>query len=226
MHKDLLIFGTSRYTQLVEHYFHTYTDYRVCGYTVNREYLNSDMYNKRPLVPFEEVEAHFPQEQVEVFIAVGLADINRARKKLFLQFEEKGYRFASFIHPQAMVDPTAILGRHCIIMENVVIQAYCEVGDNLIFFPSSSLTHHSIIGSHAFVASGAQVGGCTTIGEETFLGLGSIIKGYSKIGSQCFLSAGCVISKDVPDATACMRDGRWQTLSATSRNILAKMLSR
>lgn len=226
MHKDLLIFGTSKYTQLVEHYFHTYTDYRVCGYTVNRKYLQSDTYNQKPLVPFEEVEIHFPKEQVTVFIAVGLTDINRARRNLFLQFEERGYRFASFIHPQAMVDPTVTLGRHCIIMENVVIQAYCDVGDDLIFFPSSSLTHHATIGSHAFVASGVQVGGCTTIGEETFLGLGTIIKDFSQIGSQCFLASGCVISKDVPDATACMRDGRSLSLSGASRNVLAKMLTR
>jgi sugar O-acyltransferase (sialic acid O-acetyltransferase NeuD family) len=226
MNNKLIIFGTSKYADLIEHYFTTYTDYRVHGYTVNEAYLKEASYNGKPVVAFEEVERHFPPEEYGAFIAVGLTDINRVRKNLFLEFEAKGYDFPTFIHPRAMVDPTAKVGRHCIVMEGVVIQAFCEVGDNIIFFPSCALTHHSVMESHSFMSTGVFVGGLSHIGEESFLGLGTIVNSSLTVGRSSFVSAGSVISEDVPDNTMFLRNGKAEKLTPVSRKILSKIILR
>jgi sugar O-acyltransferase (sialic acid O-acetyltransferase NeuD family) len=226
MSNKLIIFGISKYTELIEHYFTQYTDYRVCGYTVNRAYLTEESYNGKPVVAFEEVERHFPPEEYQAFIAVGLTDINRARKNLFLEFEAKGYGFPTFIHPQALVDPTAKVGRHCIVMEGVVIQAFCDVGDNIIFFPSCALTHHSVMESHSFMSTGVYVGGCSHIGEESFLGLGSIVNSSLTVGRSSFISAGSVISEDIPDNTMFLRNGKTEKLTPVSRKLLSNIIRR
>lgn len=220
----LVIFGTSKYTDLAEHYFETYTDYTVCGYTVNHDYLSNQLYNGKSVVAFEELETYFPPEEYMIFLAIGAHHINEARKRIFFECKERGYRLVSFIHPNALIDPTAKIGEHCIIMENVVVQAFCEIGENSIFFPSSAITHHSHIGAHSFVSSGVIVGGCSTVGERAFIGMSTLINSYGHIGSTCFLSSGCVVTEQLDDNCFLNRDGSKMKINDRSIALLSHLL--
>lgn len=220
----LVIFGVSKYTDLAEHYFEMYTDYKVYGYTVNSSYLTDSEYNGKPVVAFEELEAHFPPEEYSIFIALGADRVNETRKRLYFECKEKGYRFASFIHPKALVDPTASIGEHCIIMENVVVHAFCEIGENSIFFPSSAITHHSHIGAHSFVSSGVIVGGCSKVGERAFIGMSTVINSYGIIGDQCFLASGSVVAEKLADNFFLGRDGKKIAINEKSIVLLNHLL--
>lgn len=204
---ELVIFGTSKYTDLAEHYFETYTDYNVCGYTVNSNYLTDSQYNGKPVIAFEELETYFPPKEYSIFIALGADRVNATRKRLYFECKKRGYHFASFIHPKALIDPTATIGEHCIVMENVVVHAFCEIGENSIFFPSSAITHHSCIGAHSFVSSGVVVGGCSKVGERAFIGMSTVINSYGHIGDGCFLASGSVVSEKLADNFFLGRDG-------------------
>ena len=205
---NVIIFGTSKYTDLVEHYFETYTDYKVCGYTVNANYLKETTYNGKPVVAFENLENQFSPEEYLIFIALGPDQINSTRKKLYMECKERGYHFASFIHPKALIDPSAKIGEHCIIMENVVIHAFCEVGENSIYFPSSAITHHSYIGPHSFVSSGVIVGGCSKVGERAFIGMSTVINSYGDVGDGCFIASGTIVAEKIGDNHFVGRDGK------------------
>ncbi len=220
----LVIFGTSKYTDLAEHYFETYTDYKICGYTVNSSYLTDLQYNGKPVVAFEEVQAHFPPEEYSIFIALGAHRVNETRKKLYYECKEKGYRFASFIHPKALIDPTAVIGEHCIIMENVVVHAFCEIGKNSIFFPHSAITHHSCVGAHSFVSSGVIIGGCSKVGERAFIGMSTVINSYGNIGDGCFLASGSVVAEKLKEQIFLGRDGTKMAINEKSIVLLNHLL--
>lgn len=221
---QVVIFGTSKYTDLVEHYFDTFTDLKVCGYTVDAAYLTRNTHKGKPVVPFDRLEDYFPPKEFLLFIALGIRNFNTIRKNIYLQSKERGYHFASFIHPRALIDPSAKIGEHCIIMENVVIHAFCEIGANSIFFPSSAITHHTSIGMHSFVSSGVIIGGCSKIGERTFVGLSTIVHGYTHIGEGCLISSGSVITRDLADNYFVGRDGRQLIINDKSVVLLNHLL--
>ena len=220
----VVIFGTSKYTDLVEHYFDAYTEYEVCGYTVDPPYLTEDTHKEKPVVAFDKLEAFFPPEEYLLFIAVGVKRLNTIRKRLYLQSKERGYHFASFIHPHALIDSSAKIGEHCIIMENVVVHAFCEIGAHSIFFPSSAITHHTSVGAHSFVSSGVVVGGCSEIGERAFVGLSTVIHGRTHIGEGCLISSGSVITRDLEDNYFLGRDGRHLAINDRSIILLNHLL--
>lgn len=222
--KDLIIFGTSKYTDLVEHYFCHYADYKVCGYTMTSDFIHEPEYHGKPVVPFEEVEKYYSPERYELFVAVGSNQINESRKRLYLESKARGYQMASFIHPKALVDPSAKIGEHCMIMENVVIHAFCEIGEDSIFFPSSAITHETKIGAHAFVSSGVIAGGCSSVGEEAFLGISSIINNHRTVGDRCFVAAGAVVTANLENDTFLNRNGRVEKIDTRKRHLLSYLL--
>lgn len=175
-------------------------------------------------MPFERLEEYYPPEKCELFVAVGSNRINEARKKLYLESKARGYRMASFIHPKALIDPSAKIGEHCVIMENVVIHAFCEIGEDSIYFPSSAITHETRVGAHAFVSSGAMIGGCSTIGEETFIGISAIINGYRTVGKRCFISAGAIVTDRLEDDTFLARSGKTEKMDARKRTLFSYLL--
>jgi len=224
--KNLIIFGTSKYTDLVEHYFHQYTDYRVCGYTMTNDFIHEREYHGKPIVPYENLEKYYPSEEYEMFVAVGSNRINEARKNLYFDCKARGYRLASFIHPKAIIDPSASIGEHCIIMENVVIHAFCEIGEDSIYFPSSAITHETRVGAHSYVSSGVVVGGCTTIGDENFIGISSIINDNKIVGSRCFISAGAVVATNLNDDTFLARDGKMEKIDERRKALFTYLMKR
>lgn len=220
----VVIFGISKYTDLVEHYFDTFTDYKVCGYTVNEAYLTQPERNGKPVVAFEKLETFFPPEEYLLFIALGSNSVNTKRKHFYLQGKQCGYHFASFIHPRALIDPSAKIGEHCIIMENVVIQAFCEIGENTICFPSAAITHHTSLGAHSFVASGSVVGGCSKIGERAFIGISAVVNDRADIGDGCFIASGSVVTKKIEDNSFVGRDSKIMKINERSIGLLDRLM--
>lgn len=220
----VVIFGLSQYTDLVEHYFDNFTDYKVCGYTVNAKYLTQSESNGKPVVAYEELETYFPPEKYLLFIALGSNSVNTKRKSLYLQGKQRGYQFASFIHPRALVDPSAKIGEHCIIMENVVISTFCEIGEDTICFPSATITHHTSVGAHSFISSGFVVGGCSRIGERAFLGLSSVVNSRGDIGEGCFISSGTVVTQKIEDNSFVGRDGKIMKINEKNIGLLDHLM--
>jgi len=149
-----------------------------------------------PVVSFHGLRWLYPPKTCQVFVAISG---NAPRRRLFEQVKAWGYTCPSFIHP------TARLGLHAQVGENVWIQEYnniqyhARVGDNCILWASwNHVGHRSVIGAHSFLAANVTVNGWCDIGEECYLGSSVTVRDEVKIGPQSIVGQGANVVKNLP----------------------------
>ena len=127
-----------------------------------------------------------------------LAVANPASKKHIVeQFTAKNAKFATIIHPRALVSDTAKIGKGCIIYWNIDLGPDCTIGDYCTVM--ATVGHDSVIGDYSTVCGNTSVNGHVTIGRETFVGSNVAIVPGTKIGNNCYVGLGSVVIKTVKD---------------------------
>ncbi len=197
--KDLVIFGIGQIGEVIHYYFTQEAGRRVVAFSVDAAYRTADRLLDLPVVLFEELEARYPPDSHELFVAMSSRQVNKARESKVREAEAKGYRLASHISPRAVVWSEFKLNLNTIIMENNVVQPFATIGRNVIMWSGNHVGHHSSIGDHCFVASHAVISGGVTVGEGTFVGVNATIRDNVRIGARNVLGAGTLILNDTPD---------------------------
>jgi sugar O-acyltransferase (sialic acid O-acetyltransferase NeuD family) len=197
--KDLVIFGTGQVAEVIHYYFTEEGGRKVAAFTVDAKYSTAEELLGLPVVPFEELDAKYPPETHELFVAISFRQVNRLRQAKVGEAEAKGYALASHVSPRAAVWSQFKLNPNTIIMENNVIQPYVSVGRNVIMWSGNHVGHHTSIADHCFIASHAVISGAVVIGEGTFVGVNATIRDNVRIGARNVLGAGSLVLTDTPD---------------------------
>jgi UDP-perosamine 4-acetyltransferase len=137
----------------------------------------------------------------KAFVAIG---DNHLRQRLLAQVSEMGFALINAISPNAVVSPTAKLGRGIAIMAGAIINASTQIDDGAIINTNASIDHDCRIGSGAHIGPGSVLAGNVKIGSETFLGLGTCVIPGIRIGSRTVVGAGSVVVRDLPDGVTAM----------------------
>jgi len=198
--KKLVIYGSGPIAEVADFYFGIDSDYEVCAFTNAAEFIAGDSFNGRPMLPFEEIEKHYPPSEYEMFIAVGYTKTNQVRQQRFQEARQKGYRCASYISSKAMYYGTPV-GDNCFILENNVIQPFVTIGDNVTLWSGNHIGHHSEIKDHCFISSHVVVSGRCHIDENCFLGVNSTLRDNVKLGKFTVVSSGAIVMKDCEQRT-------------------------
>ena len=197
MSKPLVIIGNGQIAELCCSLFTRTTDYGVAGFAVDRDLIKADSLLGLPVVPLGEVESRFPPQSVHAFVAIGPGRNNAVRAAKFLEMRQKGYRFANYISPHAVVSPDAQIGENVAIGHLSVVSPWARIGDNVAIGASSNIGHHCRIESHAFLPVHVVVAGSVVIGERAFVGTGATIRDNVTIGAGSVIGAGATILGDV-----------------------------
>lgn len=142
--------------------------------------------------------------QIELVNAIGSVSIPKVRKAIYDKFTTRGYRFATIVHPKAVVSPSANLGQGAQVMAGATVQADVILGANSIVNTSSSIDHGCTIGQHTHVAPGAALSGGVHIGQVCHIGTAASVIQSIEVGAFSFVAAGAVVTKDIP-RNACVR---------------------
>ncbi|MCM2131850.1 acetyltransferase [Larsenimonas rhizosphaerae] len=193
----VIVFGTGQIAEIARFYLDNFSDNDVIGYTVNREFIRESFKDNLPVIPWENIELNYSTEDYRLFCPVSFKNVNKNRKRVYLEGKEKGYGFVSFIHPDARYYNTFV-GENCFIFEDNVIQPYTRIGDNCILWSGNHIGHHSIIGDHCFVASHVVISGAVNIGESCFFGVNSTVVDNVNIGESCVIGAAALVTKSLP----------------------------
>ena len=102
----------------------------------------------------------------------------KAFEQIVLKFAPEPIKFTAGIHPSAVVDPAAKLGRDVSIQPHAVIE------------PGVSIGNHSIIGA------GSYIGHETTIGADCLIYPHVTIRERARIGSRVVIHSGAIIGAD------------------------------
>ncbi len=214
--EKLVICGAGETALLAFEYFAKDSNYEVCGFAVDRNFLSNDRIHGLPVVDIETVKDIFPTSACEAFVAVSSRHLNRDRAKLFHKVKEMGYSLATYVSSRAFVWDNVAIGSNCFVLENNVLQPFTEIGNNVTLWSGNHIGHRTIIRDHVFLSSHCVVSGFCEIGEFSFLGVNCAMADSVKIASDNFISMGAVVSKSTEE------DGLYKGNPAEKHKLSAK----
>jgi len=197
--RKLIIFGAGTIAQIAKYYFDIDSEYEVVAFTVNREYCTDSFYEGKPVLPFEEIELHFPKDHYEIFIAMSYDEMNRIRAAKFYEVKAKGYRIASYISSKCSFLSQFEPGENAFILEDNTIQPFVKIWNNVTLWSGNHIGHHSVIHDHNFISSHVVISGFCTIQSNCFLGVNSTLAHNVTLAKGTLLGAGVIITKNTED---------------------------
>lgn len=130
--------------------------------------------------------------EATVVLAIGN---NRIRERLA---GEARCRFATIVHPRAVVDPSTTIGAGTVVFAGAVIQPDAAIGAHAIVNTSASIDHDCVLGDFVHIAPGTHLAGNVTLDTGVFLGIGSVAVPGVRIGAWTTVGAGACVIRDLP----------------------------
>lgn len=146
-----------------------------------------DQVNTAPLSLFSQNE----NEDLFIGFSDGAARMNAAKEYPNL---------VNLIHPSAVVDPTAKLGKNLYMDALTYVGMYAELGDGITMSSKSTIEHDNKIGSGIMYGASATSCGHVQVGDLSFVGANAVISPRVKIGENVVVGAGAVVVKDLPES--------------------------
>jgi sugar O-acyltransferase (sialic acid O-acetyltransferase NeuD family) len=109
-------------------------------------------------------------------------------------------RFATLVHPAAVLPDSCRVGQGSVVMAGVVATADVTVGAHVGLMPQVVLTHDDVLGDFVLVGAGARLAGGVTVGTAAYLGAGCLVREGVHVGAGALVGMGAAVIRDVPPA--------------------------
>ena len=170
----VIIFWQRDYAQQAHYYLTNDSPHEVVAFCVTADQRTCDQVFGLPLVAFEDVAQTYPPADFHFFVPMSGRAMNRTRAHFYRAAKAMGYRMVSYISSRAVVCHQDV-GENCFILEHVNVQPFGRIGDNVVIWCNVHVGHHSVIGDHATVISGAVVCGRCTVGPWSYLSANCVV---------------------------------------------------
>ena len=195
----LILVGDSVFAQVAYEFFEHDSEHEVVAFSVESNFRKQRTLFGLPVVPFEEIELHYPPGEHSLFVAIVFTQFNRLRTRLYREGKAMGYSMASYISTHAIVRPKSTLGEHCFICEDTVIQPFTEVAPNVVIWSGTQVCHRTRIGANSFILPNCMISDGVTIGENSIVGANVTVASDITIGRNCFVGPAMLVSEDITD---------------------------
>ncbi|MYS22633.1 sugar O-acyltransferase, sialic acid O-acetyltransferase NeuD family [Streptomyces sp. DvalAA-14] len=136
--------------------------------------------------------------EARVLVCVGNPRDYAGRARLVRRLGLPEQRYATLVHPTAVVSDSSSVGAGSVLLAHCVLTAAVRVGAHVALMPHVVLTHDDEVADFATVASGVRVGGGSRIGRGAYLGSGALVREHSAVGAWSQIGMGAVVLGDVP----------------------------
>lgn len=192
----LIIFGTGDIAQIANYYFEIDSTYEVVAFTADAVYIKNDLFENKPVVPFEVIQEQYSPSEYKMFIATSYAKLNKIRTAKYNEAKLKGYQMASYVSSRCSYLSQHPCGDNCFIFEDNTIQPYVKIGNNVTLWSGNHIGHHSTIEDHNFISSHVVISGHCHIKSFCFLGVNATLHNNVIIGEENIIAAGAIVSKN------------------------------
>lgn len=131
----------------------------------------------------------------EFVIAIGNPYI---RERIANELPVKWY---TAIHPTAVISSLDVeIGEGTVIMANAVVNPSARIGKHCIINTGAIVEHDNILEDYVHLSPNVTLAGIVKVGKSTHIGAGSCTKQVLNIASNCVIGAGSVIVKDITES--------------------------
>lgn len=194
--KDVVIFGTGDLASVAYFYFTNDSEFNVVAFTVDQKFRQEEQFHSLPVLAFEEIEKYYPPDRFAMFVAIAYTGLNKVRATKYREAKAKGYSLVSYVNSRTIRWDDLIIGDNCFILENVVIQPFVRINNDVIVWSGTHIGHHSIIGNHCFITSHCVISGNVHLGPYCFVGVNATLRDGITVGEECIIGAGALLLKD------------------------------
>ncbi|MAD54090.1 MAG: acetyltransferase [Idiomarinaceae bacterium] len=146
-----------------------------------------------PVIGKTELLNSLKNADIRIFCAIG---DNKVRERVVFSVP-KNLKFATLIHPRAIISSTAKIDEGSVIMGGAIINADTAVGAHVIINTGATIDHDCEIGRFSHISPGANLAGGTQVGLGAWMGIGSCTRQLIKIGQYAVVGAGAVVVSHV-----------------------------
>ena len=107
-------------------------------------------------------------------------------------------RYATLVHPAAVVPESAAIGPGCVLHATTVLTADVELGAHVAVMPAVVLTHDDVVGDGVTFGAGVRVAGGVTIERGAYIGAGALLREQLTVGAGAVVAMGAVVTRPVP----------------------------
>jgi acetyltransferase EpsM len=175
-----------------------YSEWTFYGYLNDRENKGA-MIDGMPVVGKLDDIKKYMEEEFYFINTIFRIDGNAERINLFESLNIPDEKLALFIHPQAYVAESVILGPGSVVMPNVSLSPGSVFGKNNIIMANALVGHDNSIGSYCHFAAQSCTGANLKIGNGVHIGLNATIRENLQIGDNSTVGMGSVLTKDVKE---------------------------
>lgn len=219
MKKRLLIFGIGKIAEVVHYYASKECGFDVAAFCVNKQYLNTEDFQKLPVVSFETIESTHPPDKYDMFIAVGYHDLNKLREDKCKEAIGKGYQLVSVVSPLTNLPSNVEYGWNCFIMPPAIVHPCVQIKNNVFIWSGAMVGHHSVIEDNCWLTSCCNISGNVQMGANTFVAVNATVGHSAIIGKNCFLGANTLVTKNLEDGKVVIAESQ-KPLRLTSSQFL------
>jgi sugar O-acyltransferase (sialic acid O-acetyltransferase NeuD family) len=121
-----------------------------------------------------------------------------ARRGIVVRLGLPPERYATIIHPSALISSHAVIGAGTAILQNVVITPGTIVGDHTLILQNVTMAHDQVVEDCVTIASGATVAGSVRLRAGCYLGAGCTVMNGVTVNGGALVAVGAVVMNDVP----------------------------
>lgn len=120
-----------------------------------------------------------------------------AKRAVGDRLRARGARFATIVHPSAVITHTAILEEGTIIGPHAYVASHARIEPLVLVNSLSGIGHDTLIGACTTISSQVDITGGVIIGAGVFIGSGARILPNVEIGASARIGAGSVVVRRV-----------------------------
>jgi sugar O-acyltransferase (sialic acid O-acetyltransferase NeuD family) len=192
MNKQVIVIGASGHGKVVADIVRRSGDI-LLGFLDDNETLPTEVAG----IPIlGKVEDYVKYSETSFIIGIGNSVI---REKITHQLCDVHWYTA--IHPSAVISTLDTrIGVGSVVMANAVINPSAHIGEHCIINTSAVVEHDNRVENFAHISVGAKLGGTVSIGTHVWVGIGSTIVNNITICDHCTIGAGAVVIHDIKES--------------------------
>lgn len=134
-----------------------------------------------------------PVEDVFLVCALAFPDV---KAKVVSMLKGKGAKFATIIHPTALISKYAEIGEGVVITPRSNVNVDAKVG-NFVSILGSGIGHDAIVGDYSTLSGRCSINGHVQIGSKVYMACGVSVAPSKKIGDGAHVGMGSVVITNI-----------------------------